>query len=260
MSTTTIAQPGRRPLLVDEVITSISSMIRSRGLRPGERLPTEAELAVLMGCSRNVLREAIGRLTSLGLVEVRRGTGMFVGTTDCVRSCAILLRSSVSTSPQDLVEFAEFRRVIEGYAARRAALRASEAELLELRELATSIDETGISREESLRRDQAFHLRLMAIGGNRMMAALMESLLEFLHASMDTTTATPRDTSESLRLHAAITDALSRRDPAAADEAMELNLQHTMRRLSAIHGDEAGQPAAIVQGDEKDELDDHESP
>jgi len=90
-----------------------------------------------------------------------------------------------------------------------------------------------IAREESLKRLFAFHLRMMQIGGNRLMAGLLESLLDFMQASMESTTATPRDTATSRRLHAAIMKALYRRDPEAAERAMELNRQHTLDRLTA---------------------------
>ncbi len=221
-----------RPLLVDQVMGSLSDYIRSEGLSPGNRLPSEAELAERMQCSRNVLREAVGRLVSLGLVDVRRGTGMFVGTTDTVRSCALLLRSSMAISVNDLVEFAEFRRAMEGYAARQAATRATDGELAELDAMAKAIDHPDITREESLKRDSAFHLRLMEIGGNRLMAAILESLLDFLQASMDSTTATPRDIDTSRQLHTAIMDGLLKRDPVAAENAMEWNRQYTINSLN----------------------------
>ncbi len=223
-----------RPLLVDQVLDSLTSFIRSEGLCPGDRLPSEAELFQRMQCSRNVLREAVGRLTSLGLVDVRRGSGMFVGTADTVRSCALLLRSTMMISISDLIEFTEFRRAIEGYAARQAAINATASELAELNALAMAIDQADISREESLQRDYAFHLRLMEIGGNRLMAAILESLLHFLQASMRSTTATPRDVETSRQLHVAIMDGLLRRDPAAAESAMELNRQHTIDRLNRL--------------------------
>jgi GntR family transcriptional repressor for pyruvate dehydrogenase complex len=223
-----------RPLLVDRVLDSLTSFIRTEGLCPGDRLPSEAELFQRMQCSRNVLREAVGRLTSLGLVEVRRGSGMFVGTADTVRSCALLLRSTMTISISDLIEFTEFRRAIEGYAARQAAINATDSELAELNALAMAIDEADISREESLQRDSAFHLRLMEIGGNRLMASILESLLDFLQASMHATTATPRDVETSRQLHAAIMDGLLRRDPAAAESAMELNRQHTIDCLNRL--------------------------
>ena len=223
-----------RPLLVDKVLGSLTNYIRGEGLRPGDRLPSEAELVGRMQCSRNVLREAVGRLTSLGLVEVRRGSGMFVGTADTVSSCALLLRSSITISVSDLIEFTEFRRALEGYAARQAATKATDAELDELNSMAMAIDQPGISREESLRRDSAFHLRLMEIGGNRFIAAMLASLLDFLQASMDSTTATPRDSDTSRQLHAAIMKGLLLRDPDAAEIAIELNREYTMNRLCRL--------------------------
>jgi DNA-binding FadR family transcriptional regulator len=221
---------------VEKTEEALISRIRETGLRAGDRLPTEAELTRWMRCSRNVLREAVGRLVSVGLVEVRRGTGMFVGSADAITSCARLLGTSLTISGADLVEFTEFRRVLEGAAARRAAAVATAGEIHELCSLAEAIDEAGIPREESLRRDQAFHLRLMEIGGNRLMAAVLGSLIDYLHASMDITTSTPRDTETSCRLHAAIVDALKRRDGDAAEHAMELNRRHTIARLATHPG------------------------
>lgn len=231
MQTAKVVGKGR-PLLVDQVMGLLSDYIRREGLSPGDRLPSEADLAERMQCSRNVLREAVGRMTSLGLVDVRRGSGMFVGTTDAVRSCALLLRSSLAISVNDLVEFTEFRRALEGYAARQATSKATDGELSELDAMAKAIDDPDITREESLKRDSAFHLKLMEIGGNRLMATILESLLDFMQASMDSTTATPRDIDTSRQLHAAIMDGLIKRDPIAAENAMELNRQHTINSLN----------------------------
>jgi GntR family transcriptional repressor for pyruvate dehydrogenase complex len=231
MQTAKVVGKGR-PLLVDQVMGLLSDYIRREGLSPGDRLPSEADLAERMQCSRNVLREAVGRMTSLGLVDVRRGSGMFVGTTDAVRSCALLLRSSLAISVNDLVEFTEFRRALEGYAARQATSKATDGELSELDAMAKAIDDPDITREESLKRDSAFHLRLMEIGGNRLMATILESLLDFMQASMDSTTATPRDIDTSRQLHAAIMDGLLKRDPIAAENAMEFNRQHTINSLN----------------------------
>ena len=231
MQTAKVVGKGR-PLLVDQVMGLLSEYIRREGLSPGDRLPSEADLAERMQCSRNVLREAVGRMTSLGLVDVRRGSGMFVGTTDSVRSCALLLRSSLAISVNDLVEFTEFRRALEGYAARQATSKATDVELAELDAMAKAIDDPDVTREESLKRDSAFHLRLMEIGGNRLMATILESLLDFMQASMDSTTATPRDIDTSRQLHAAIMDGLLKRDPIAAENAMEFNRQHTINSLN----------------------------
>jgi len=231
MQTAKVVGKGR-PLLVDQVMGLLSDYIQRERLRPGDRLPSEADLAERMQCSRNVLREAVGRMTSLGLVDVRRGSGMFAGTTDAVRSCALLLRSSLAISVNDLVEFTEFRRALEGYAARQATSKATDGELSELDAMAKAIDDPDITREESLKRDSAFHLRLMEIGGNRLMATILESLLDFMQASMDSTTATPRDIDTSRQLHAAIMDGLLKRDPIAAENAMEFNRQHTINSLN----------------------------
>ena len=58
---------------------AIKDLIRARGLEPGDLMPTEAELVVELGVSRSSIREAVRTLTALDILEVRHGTGTFVG-------------------------------------------------------------------------------------------------------------------------------------------------------------------------------------
>ena len=74
-----------------------------------------------MGVSRTVLREAISRLEAIGLLTVRRGRGMFIGDRHSLANCVRLVRSAMAITPGDLVQFTEFRRAVECYAAQRAA-------------------------------------------------------------------------------------------------------------------------------------------
>ena len=83
----------RRGSLVSEVVTLLRDVIETKGLDPGDRLPTEAELVKSLEVSRPVLREAISQLESLGLVRVRRGLGMFVGDRDSLAGCLKLART-----------------------------------------------------------------------------------------------------------------------------------------------------------------------
>ncbi|MGP5077415.1 FadR/GntR family transcriptional regulator [Brachybacterium alimentarium] len=59
---------------------AIKQLILNHHLRPGDSLPTESELMELLGASRNALREAIKALQALGFVDIRHGSGTFVGT------------------------------------------------------------------------------------------------------------------------------------------------------------------------------------
>ena len=71
----TLAAPAKMP---DRVTAALLSLIRTGDYQPGERLPSEMHMARSFGVSRTVIREAVSRLKSEGLVESRQGSGVFV--------------------------------------------------------------------------------------------------------------------------------------------------------------------------------------
>ncbi|MFE6855413.1 FadR/GntR family transcriptional regulator, partial [Streptomyces sp. NPDC057674] len=66
--------------VTDEAIGKIKEMIVSGALRPGDRLPKEADLAAALGLSRNSLREAVKALSLLNILDVRQGDGTYVSS------------------------------------------------------------------------------------------------------------------------------------------------------------------------------------
>jgi DNA-binding FadR family transcriptional regulator len=161
--------------VTDEAIDRIKQMIVAGELRPGDRLPREADLAARLGLSRNSLREAVKALALIRVLEVRQGDGTYVTSLDP----ALLMETMgfVLDLHQDasVLEFFEVRRILEPAAAARAALRMPDAEITAMRAL---LDDLGPepSADEQLASDVEFH-RLLAIGsGNRTLASIIESL------------------------------------------------------------------------------------
>ena len=123
---------ARKGSLVSTVVERLRQFVEEKKLQSGDRLPTEAELLKQFGVSRTVLREAVGRLETIGLVAVRHGQGMFVGDPDTLAGCLSLLRSAMAISPRDLTQFAEFRTALECHTARRSAELASPEDVAQL--------------------------------------------------------------------------------------------------------------------------------
>ncbi len=225
-----------RPSLVQEVTSLIQSQIEQQQLRPGDRLPSESELLKTHEVSRSVLREAIKRLETLGLVEVRQGQGMFVGDRDTVASCLQFVRSAMAVTPRDLTEFGELREALECWAARRAAILATEEQVLELKQLVAQLDEQGRSYEDTIQLDFAFHRKLFEVAGNELMLSVISVLQEFYVEGMLQTTPEPRDHDISRRLHRAIFRAVRAGDADAAEGAMKKHMVVTCKRLAAHAG------------------------
>jgi len=224
-------EPIVRHSLANVIVERLRSLINEGNLSAGDRLSGEMELVQQLQVSRPVLREALGRLETLGLIQIHRGRGIFVADRDSLASCAQLLHSAMTISPKDLLKYAEVRWGMECYAARRAAELATAEDLAELEKLLEQMDHPKRTYLEALRLDLQFHRKLIDITGNEVMQNLMEVIHEFVIAGMMHTTPKPRDRSWSRPLHQAILDAVRSANPDAADAAMRAHMEAVIHRL-----------------------------
>ncbi|ASO19878.1 GntR family transcriptional repressor for pyruvate dehydrogenase complex [Actinoalloteichus hoggarensis] len=161
--------------LTDTAITKIRGMIVSGELRPGDRLPREADLADRLGLSRNSLREAVRALSLIRVLDVRQGDGTYVTSLEP----SVLLEAMgfiVDLHRDDsLLQFFEVRRILESAAASLAAQSATEAQIADLAALLDDLGEQP-SVDELLANDLEFHRRVAAVSGNEVLVSLIETV------------------------------------------------------------------------------------
>ena len=161
--------------VTDEAIEQIKEMIVSGRLRPGQRLPKEADLAAQLGLSRNSLREAVKALSLMRVLDVRQGDGTYV--TSLEPSLLLDALSFIVDVHHDktVLEFFEVRRFLEPQATAMAATRIAEPEIEALRaHLATASPDH--STEELVANDLEFHRRIAEASGNSVLCSLLDSL------------------------------------------------------------------------------------
>ncbi len=136
---------------VDDIYDQVKAMAVSFRLRPGDRL-NEVALSRDLGVSRTPLREALNRLVAERMFDFRPGQGFFCRALDA----------------QSIYDLFELRQIIETAAVRAACEKASDTDLQDLRDelYATGIDITGLTVEEAVNRDEAFHLGIARHSGN----------------------------------------------------------------------------------------------
>jgi GntR family transcriptional repressor for pyruvate dehydrogenase complex len=227
-------QPITRQSLVDQVADRLRVLIDKGGLGAGERLPGEMELKAQLKVSRPVLREAISRLESVGLITVRRGQGMFVGDRGSIRSCVQLVRSAMTIAPKDVSHFTELRTAVEVHAARRAAELATPEDIAELEALCAEMDRDDQDYLDAVRCDFQFHRKIVDIVRNEVMSNVMEVIHEFIMAGMLHTTPNPRNRGRSRKLHGPILDAIRAHDADAAEAAMKVHMDAVSKKMREV--------------------------
>lgn len=161
--------------VTDEAILKIKEMIVGGELRPGDRLPKEAELAERLGLARNSLREAVRALALMNILDVRQGDGTYVTSLDS-RLLLEALTFVVDFHQDDTVlQFLEVRRILEPAAAAMAASRISDDELERLRGILGEID-ADAPADKLVANDLEFHRSIANASGNTVLSSVLDGL------------------------------------------------------------------------------------
>jgi GntR family transcriptional regulator, transcriptional repressor for pyruvate dehydrogenase complex len=222
-----------RATLADRLAALLSSQIELGRLAPGDRLPTEAQLCATHGVSRSVVREAVHRVKSRGLLVARQGSGVYVAAPAQHRP--LEFDPSVLESLDAVVHVVEVRRVLEGEMAALAARRATRAQVAGLRRALAAIDAAAAAGRDGVAEDLAFHRAIGEATGNPQFSRLLGFLEQYLREGMRITRgneARRADFMEAVRKeHRAIVDAIAAGDARAAKRAASSHLVHSARRL-----------------------------
>lgn len=233
-----VALPAPPPRLVpqrlsDRLAVLLGDQIDSGALQPGDRLPTEQQLAVAHGVSRTVVREAVHQLKSRHLVVSRQGSGVYVAPTPMNRP--LEFDPTVLGSLQAVVHVVELRRVIEAEMAAFAAERATRAQVAAMRRALKAIDLAAAAGRDGVAEDLAFHRSIGEATGNPQFTLLIGFLEQYLREGMRITRgneARRLDFMEAVRReHRAIVEAIAARDPALARRRAREHLVHGEQRL-----------------------------
>lgn len=233
--------------LTEAAIQKMRDMIASGDLLPGSRLPPEADLAVLLGASRNTVREAVRALVTTRVLDVRRGDGTFVTSLRPelllagIGAAAELLQEGFS------LELIGVRRILEPAATAMAASRIDAANLATLERCLESMRAAG-SEDELLRFDSEFHALVAASSGNETLASMLSGMSgRTLRARAWRGVLEEDATARTIAQHAEILRALVARDPVLAEAAALLHVATTEAWFRRVLGEDNG--AAARQAD-----------
>jgi GntR family transcriptional repressor for pyruvate dehydrogenase complex len=217
--------------LSNSVVRQIEQLILRGILRPGERLPSERDLADKMGVSRPSLRDAIADLSERGLLVSRAGSGVFVAEV-LGSAFSPALTQLFATHDEAVVDYISFRRDMEGLAAERAATFGSETDLKLIDTIFGKMELAHQKRDPSdeAQLDAEFHMAIIEASHNVIMVHMLRSMFEllrqgvFYNRQMMFRNRMTRD--QLLDQHRAINAAIQARDPVVAREAVAAHMAY----------------------------------
>ncbi|MEA2201540.1 MAG: hypothetical protein QOI89_2136 [Solirubrobacteraceae bacterium] len=211
--------PLPRASVPDAVFERLREAILAGRYVPGERLPTQRALAADLQVNIASVREALGRLEQLRLVDVRHGDATRV--LDWRRSGGLEALAVMGSMDARLAaDLFEARRLLLGESARLAAGRRTEEQAGELRELAAAVAHAP-DDGAALLADWAFMSALVAAAGNIVFQLIMNSVRELYLPHAGAFTALVADRDELAPVYMAVAEAVGAQDPDRAVELMD---------------------------------------
>jgi GntR family transcriptional repressor for pyruvate dehydrogenase complex len=222
-----------RTRLYEQVAGQITAWIEANGLRAGDRLPPERELATRLGVSRATLSQALVALEVIGVVVVRHGDGTVL--TEASRGQQRIVEA-IRAHADRLPEVIETRDALETKIAALAAIRRTEEDLARIDDalgaMAADIDAGGRGVEG----DERFHGAVTAAAHSLLLARLMDEIGDLIKETRIESLSQPGRPQNSLAGHRAIADAIRARDPEAAATAMHAHVE-MVSDVAVLRGD-----------------------
>lgn len=216
-----------------QVAQQLAAEIREGRLAPGDKLPTEARLVEQFQVSRTVVREALSRLKSLGLVDSRQGSGVYVHAHAAF--APLSFDAYHAASREAVVQIVEVRRALEAEGAELAALRSTPAQLQVIHDALRALDDAVAAGRDGVEEDVRFHRAIAEAAGNPFLMGTLDYLAQFQRGSTRVTRANEArraDFAQAVRQeHHAIVQAIAATDPQQARHAASEHMRNAARRI-----------------------------
>ena len=234
MKFTKIPKIQQLPKLSDQVSDFLISEIEKGAFRPGELLPSEAELSKLFNVSRTVIREALGRLKYDGLLESSRGSKSKVAADSAKR--AFRMNRLDDNNLIEIVYLYEFRAILESEAAALAANRRTEDDLKYMKSLIEAMNKACQDAYDATMENVKFHKAVTKASKN----PFLSDFMNFLGDKIIDLVQADRDFSQHVGLplevqneHIILFEAISQQKPDKARKAVLMHLINAVERRGA---------------------------
>jgi GntR family transcriptional repressor for pyruvate dehydrogenase complex len=218
--------------LSEQVAEALAAEIRAGRPAAGDKLPTEAALVEQFAVSRTVVREAVSRLKSLGVVESRQGSGVFVRQ---AAFAPLNFDARSAASMQAVIQMVEVRRALEAEVAALAAQRRNAEQLRDIRHAMQALDHAVLAGGGGAEEDVNYHRAIASAAQNPFLISTLDYLRQFLRGVTQVTRANEARHADFVRQvrdeHEAITRAIELGDAAQARQAATRHMDQAIERI-----------------------------
>lgn len=233
---TTVFKPIRPKKLSEEIVDQIKELISRGELRPGQRIPSERELASFLGVSRPSVREAIMVLEAMGFLDSRQGGGTYVRSLADATMADPLANMVERRDPRMLHALTEVRIGLETWSAYLAAKRAEDSEIERLRELYAIMVEQAADGGWDAEVDFQFHLTITAASHNTLQIHVLDTIQNLFQTTIMVALSEFYSKEGYIELllnhHREILEAIADRDPERARDRMMEHLTLVEEKLA----------------------------
>ena len=220
--------------LSDEIANKLSRLIQAQKFAPGDRLPSERGLSEQFSVSRPVIREALSRLKSEGLISIKRGVGVFVTERD--PRGAFKIQDIDIEEKISITHVMELISTVEVAATRLAAARRSNEDLKQIRKCLIGMEYAIASDRLGDEEDYEFHQAIVLATHNPYFKTLSQHIehtaRRMIRRLRSNTKTRHTNLIEAVQTeHQTIFNAIQAGDPAAAEQAARKHLENAEKRL-----------------------------
>jgi GntR family transcriptional repressor for pyruvate dehydrogenase complex len=201
---------------------------------PESRFPSERELCLRYDVSRSTVREAVGRLSQLGLVETRPQSGTYVSNYQAGASLDLLvhiMQNSETIDSDVLLSLLEFRKLVEVHAARAAARGADSEALMRMRDIVDQESEARDDPAAMAECDYRLHYLVINLSGNFILQLVFNSWKPMYRYYTDFFFRLPGAIEVTAEQHRSLLAAFAARDGEEAAAVMEAALVYGENRI-----------------------------
>lgn len=208
------------------ILEEIDQIIMQDQLLPGDRLPSERELAERLGVGRSSVREALRALELLDLIETRRGEGTFIKEVDSHRLIEVLA-SYFLRDGKAKQNVRETRRMIEIEAVRLACDRITKEQEEKLTSILQQADASWKNGEIPVEEDYQFHKTLVESSHNRLLLNIWQPLIEYSMDEFKKSLSREGRLENALKEHEQILQAINIKDESKAVRSLKQHLENS---------------------------------